>query len=230
MNILSHYVYPRDRRKIPTQFWRKYLQSICKKPQNGPFAYFFRNFLGETTPPLLRENKKPPLLGSIWSSTAKVKIFPHHVYRQSEIWRQNYTHFIWEINMNYAKKGLEYTICINYPKKKIRGNPEPPTLLREDKNSLLGFIWSSKAEVSILPHHVYRSFEGKNYTQFWRRNQHELRKKKKEWAHNASFASIFQKCSRGRPRAPNCSRGIHSRTFPQAAIRADMVTPSPPPP
>ena len=72
------------------------------------------------------------------------------------------------------KKGLRiHHLHQIFKKKKNRGNPELPTLLREDKNSLFGFIWSYKAEVLILPHHVHQSFEGKNYTQFWRRNQHE---------------------------------------------------------
>ena len=61
--------------------------------------------------------------------------------------------------------------------------------------------------MKILPHHVYRSFEGKTYTEFWGRNQHEFWNKKK-WQQNAPFASDLQKCSRGGPRTLTCKRGI----------------------
>ena len=123
----------------------------AKKAQNGPFASFFSKLFSgrpRPPPPTAREQKKKPLplLGFIWSSTAKVKILPYHVYRQSEIWRQNYMRFFfWEINTNYTKKAYS-------------GKPWTPTLLREDKKMAL---WSSKVEVLILPQHVYRSFEGK---------------------------------------------------------------------
>ena len=56
-------------------------------------------------------------------------------------------------------------------KKKTGRNPlPPPPPMRKEKN---------------IPHHVYRSFEGKNYTQFWGEKSIDNRQK---WAKNASFA------------------------------------------
>ena len=75
-------------------------------------------------------------MGFIWSSTAKVKILPYHVYRQSEIWRQ----FFFRNQHELYKKGL------------FGGNPEPQPYCEKIKK---------KVEVLILPQHVYRSFEGK---------------------------------------------------------------------
>ena len=95
------------------------------------------------------------------------------------------------------------------------------------KNSLLGFIWSSNSKVKILPHHVYRSFEGKIYTDIWGRNQHEFCKKRVQ---NAPFASDYQKCSRGRPsRAQTCRSGI-PLPYPSSsgALRRFRLPPPPP--
>ena len=142
---------------------------------------FFRNFLGETTPPppyCEKIKNLPSWALYLFSSTVKMKIFPHHVYRQSEIWRQNYTHFFFRNQHELCKKGLRIHHLHQLPKQNQFGEiPNPWPYCEKIKNSLLGFIWSSKAEVLILPHHVYRNFEGKNYTQIWRRSQHELRKK-----------------------------------------------------
>ena len=123
--------------------------NLQKRLRMDHLHHFFQKFSrGDHDPPLLRENiKNPPLLGFIWSSTAKVKILPYHVYRQSEIWRQNYTRFFFfEKSTRIIQKGL------------IQGNPEPQPYCEKIKKMAL---WSSKVEVLILPQHVYRSFEGK---------------------------------------------------------------------
>ena len=136
---------------------------------------------------------------------------------------QLHTIFFWEINTNYAKKkrggGVEYTICIRFSKKKIGETPNPRPYCEKIKNSLLGFIWSSKAEVLLLPHPYIRALKAKLHTILEEKSTRIICKK---WAHDAPFASNFQKCSRGRPRAPTCRRGIHSRTFSQAALHADL--------
>ena len=130
-----------------------------------------------------------------------MKILPHHEYRRSEIWRQNYTKFLVRINTNYAKKnGLRIHHLHPIFNKILWETLNLWPYCMKIKNTLLGFIWSSKAEVKILPHQVYRSFEGKNYTSLWRRNQHEFCKKK--LAQNAPFASNFQKCFGGVPGPP----------------------------
>ena len=205
---------------------------MCKKRLRMDHLHnFFRNFLGETTPsppPLLRENKKKTLPS--WDLFDPLQLrwkFSHITYIGNRRFEGKITHIFFFLRNQHelCKKRAENTPFASITKKKKFGEiPNPRPYCEKIKNSLLGFIWSSKAEVLILPHIVYRSFEGKNYTQFWRSNQHELRKKK---VYNASFVSIFQKCSRGSPRAPTCSRGIHSRTFPKAAL---IWLPPPPPP
>ena len=135
-------------------------------------------------------------------SAAKVKIVPHHGYRRSEIWRQNYTTFLGRNQHELCKKNGHRIHHLHpiFKKKNLWETPNLWPYCMKIKNALLGFIWSSKAEVKILPHQVYRSFEGKNYTSFWRRNQHEFCKKK--LAQNAPFWSNFQKCFGGVPGHP----------------------------
>ena len=103
---------------------------------------FLKKILGETTtpPPFCKRIKKTPLLDFILCSTAKVKIVPHHGYRRSEIWRQNYTTFLGRNQHELCKKkmGIEYTICIQFSKKKSFGDTESLTLLHEDKKCPIG--------------------------------------------------------------------------------------------
>ena len=190
---------------------------------------FSKHFSGRPRPPppILQENKKTPLLDFILFSSANLKILPHHVYRRLEIWRQNYTKFLGRNQHELCKKkkyGHRIHHLLPVFKKNLWETPNPRPYWGKIKKSLLGFIWSSKAEVKIILHQVYRSFEGKNYTQFWRRNQHEFCTHKK----NGSECTIciqFSKIFRGSSRAPTCRRGIHSRTLPKAALCADLVPP-----
>ena len=128
-------------------------------------------------------------------STAKVKIVPHNGYRRSEIWRQNYTFLGRNQHELCKKKKNGHRIHHFYPifKKNLWETPNLWPYCMKIKNALLGFIWSSKAEVKILPHQVYRSFEGKNYTSFWRRNQHEFCKK--NWLRMHHLHPIFKNVS-----------------------------------
>ena len=110
----SHITYIEDRRfesKNYTQFWgEKSTRTRQKWAKNAPFASVFTNFLRETPttpPPHYCKKIKKTLFGFIWSSTAKVKILPHHVYRRSEIWKQKlHTIFVKKIDTNSAKNGL----------------------------------------------------------------------------------------------------------------------------
>ena len=115
---------------------------------------------------------------------------------------------------------------------------------------LFSCIWSSTAKVKFLPHYVYiedRSFEGKNYTQFFGKNQHELGKNGLRMHQSSETHSLFLRLrcvnKRGSP-TMECTICIHfskifpgetpgsppaggvspSRTLP-AALRADLVTP-----
>ena len=109
---------------------------------------------------------KTPLLGFICSSKAKVKILPHYVYRIFE--GIYYTQFSEENRQTIGKSKLRMHNLhpfFKYFLEKTPTPPPPPTM-RGSKTPLLGFICSFKAKVKILPHHVYRSFEGKYYTQF----------------------------------------------------------------
>ena len=92
---------------------------------------FFKNFLGETPtpPPILREDKKFPLVGFIWSSTGKVKILPHHIYRRSELWRQKLHTIFWgKIDTNSAKKWAQDAPFASIFQKFSRGRPPNPHL------------------------------------------------------------------------------------------------------
>ena len=99
-----------------------------KWAQNAPFESVLQKFSrgDPDPPPLLRED-----FG--FSSTAKVKIFPHHVhvYRRSEIWKQKlHTIFGEKIDTNSAKMGYECTICIRFFKNFLGETPTPPPTAR----------------------------------------------------------------------------------------------------
>ena len=59
-----------------------------------------------------------------------------------------------------------------------------------------------------LPHHGDRSFEGKNYTQYFflGGGGGGSTRTRQKWAQNAPFASVFQKFSRGDPDPPTVRR------------------------
>ena len=86
---------------------------------------FLKTVLGETTPPpppLIVRVSKTPLLGFMLSSTAKVKIIPHHVYRSFE---GKITHnFVGKILLQ--KMGSECTICIHFSRFFPGEAPGPP--------------------------------------------------------------------------------------------------------
>ena len=136
------------------------------------FMFYVNSVFTESLnpPPLLREDKKPPLLDFIWSPTTKAKITPESCISAIGDLKAKITHNFGENQHAIGKKKNGLRMNHLHPFiKKFSGRPRIPTILREDKKSLLGFIWSSKSKVKILPHHVYRSFEGKNYTDFWGR-------------------------------------------------------------
>ena len=134
-----------------------------------------------------------------------MKILPHHVYRRSELWRQNF----WGGDQQaIGKIGLRMHHLHPFFKNFLGETPTPPPLLQEDKNFPSGFIWSSTAEVKIRHRCVYRISElwrQKLHTIFWGKNKHELGKK---WAQNAPFASIFLKFSGGGPPDPHRQEGV----------------------
>ena len=147
--------------KIPDNFGGNINNQSPKKAQNGPFAsFFFRKFLGETPPHILRENKKTLPSWALYDPLhLRWKFLAHHVYRQPEIWRQNYTQFFMRNQHELCKKGLRiHHLHQIFKKKKNRGNskPEPPTLLREDKKIPLGLYMTS---IEVWPLSVSDMFD-----------------------------------------------------------------------
>ena len=159
-----------------TQFFGGWdLHELGKKwAQNAPFASVFQNFSrGDPAPPYC-EKIKIPLFG--FSSTAKVKNFPHHVYRRSEIWKQTFwgkkstrTRQKWATNAPFASVFQNFS----------RGDPDPPPpLLREDKNvPSLAFPQQLRWKFSHITYIKDRRFESKNYTQFFGKKSTRTRQK-----------------------------------------------------
>ena len=73
-------------------FGKKSTRTRPKMGSDSHFRPFFKFFSGETPtpppPPPYCERIKNSPFGCIRSSTGKVKILPHYVYRRSELWRQ----------------------------------------------------------------------------------------------------------------------------------------------
>ena len=126
---------------------------------------FFKIFLWETRPPYF-ESIKTPFLGFIWSYTSKVKILPHHVYRR--LVGKNYT----QINMNSAKSKLRIHHLLPFFKKKFSERPDPPLLWEDKKLPFWALIDPLQLRWKSSRITWCRSFEGKNYTQFFGKNQH----------------------------------------------------------
>ena len=167
---------------------------------------FFQKFLGdpEPPPPLLREDKKFPSLAFPWS-TAKVKIFPHHVYRRSEIWKRKlHTIFGGKNRHELGKNGLRMHHLHPFFKNFLGETPTPPPPYCEKIKNFPSLAFYDLLQLRWKFSHITyiqdQSFEGKNYTQFF--GEKSTRTRQKKWAQNAPFDSIFQKFSRGRPPGP----------------------------
>ena len=124
-----------------------------------------------------------------------MKILPHHIYRRSELWRQN-----WGGGNQQAigKNGLRTHHLHSVFQKFSRGDPDPPPPFYERiKNSPFGFIWSSKLrwKYSHITYIEDRSFEGKI-------GGGESTGNRQKWAKNAPFALRFSKIFSGKPRPP----------------------------
>ena len=112
-----------------TQFLgKKSTRTRQKLAQNAPFASIFQNFSRwDPDPPPYCKSIKTPLFCCIWSSTAKLEIFPQHVCRRSELWGQKlHTIFGEVINTNSAKNGLRMHHMHPFFKKFPGGGPPGP--------------------------------------------------------------------------------------------------------
>ena len=117
---------------------------------------------------------------------------------------KNYTQFLFflggGIDTNSAKMGSECTICIRFSKIFSRKIRSPPPLLREDKKFPLFGLFSTTTKVKFF-RITYMRFESKNYTQFLRKNRHELGKNGLRMHHLHLFFKNFL-FSRGDPDPP----------------------------
>ena len=114
-----------------TQFLgKKSTRTRQKLAQNAPFASIFQKFSRwDPDPPPYCKSIKTPLFCCIWSSTAKLEIFPQHVCRRSELWGQKlHTIFGEVINTNSAKNGLRMHHLHPFFKNFPGGGPPDPHL------------------------------------------------------------------------------------------------------
>ena len=120
------------------------------------------------------------------------------VSRISELWRQNY---MWRKNQQaIGKNGLRMHHLHPFFKNFL-GETRPPPYCERIKTPLFGFIWSSTAIRWKFSRDAYiedRSFERKNYTQFFGENKHELGKNGLRMHHLHPFFKKFPGATWGR--------------------------------
>ena len=150
---------------------------------------------------------------------------PNHVYIGDRRFKGKNNTILGKINRQSEKTGLRMH-HLHPLIKNSRGDPEPPTILREDIKIPSWALFDPLNLRWKFPHHVYRSFEGKIYTEFWGRNQHEFCKKGFRMHH---LDPIIKNVPGEGPAGPKPA-GVVSpfRILPQAGLRADFVNPPPP--
>ena len=188
--------------KITHNFGGKNQQAIGKNGLRTHHLHpFFTNFLGETPtppPPPPHDNDKTiPLFGFIDPLQLRWKFF-RITYRRSELWRQELHTKFWEKINTLAKMGSDCTSCFRFSKIFSGGGGGG------------GFIWSSKAKVKILPHHVQciskiGALKAKIAHKFFGKKSTRTRQK---MGSECTICVHFSKVFPGEaPRTPTCGRG-----------------------
>ena len=129
--ILPHNVYRRSelwRQKLHTILGGKSTGNRQKWVKKAPFAFVFQKFSRrDPTPPLLREDKKPPLFVRLLPLQLRWKISRlAYIGDRSFESKINTRFFGGKINTNSTKIGSECTIYIRFSKT-FSGRPRPPT-------------------------------------------------------------------------------------------------------